>query len=127
MSLKDRGNVPSGISSMSKSSDIVSILYIDSCVVSWFPLLLHRDSASAATFFSPDIYSISGPYSPNIIHDRNTLSVLKFLRLTFYDQYIFLIVGLIKLCEIPFKVLTILSNSISVTVSRFCGPVSLWM
>ena len=36
---KDRGNLPSVIPLMLKSSDIVSTKYFDSCLVSWFPLL----------------------------------------------------------------------------------------
>ena len=90
MMLEDRGNVPSGSSSVPYSSDVVSVVYAVLCVVSLLPLLGNRDSASAAMFFLPGIYSISKPYSSNINLYRNTLSVLNFLHVKFlWSVYIF--------------------------------------
>ena len=56
ISLNDRVNVPSRIYLMSYSSDIVFVVCVDSCVVSWFPLLGNRDSLSATIFFLTGIY-----------------------------------------------------------------------
>ena len=133
MIFNDRGKIPSGIHSILKSSDnsilkssyIVSILYLDSCVVSWFTLFGNFDSASTAMFSSPFIYLISGPYSSNISLHCNTLSVLKFLHVKFsWSVYIFNFLPN-KIVRNSFKILTILSNSFSVTVYHAYGPVSL--
>ena len=87
-----------------------------SCVVSSLPLLGHRDSASAAIFFSTLIYSIYGPYSSNINLQRNTLLVFKFLHVRFLlSVYIFNILPN-NIVHNSFKVSDILSNSFSVTV-----------
>ena len=91
MNLKDKLNVPSGSSLMLYSSNIVSVVYVDLCVVSLFLLLGNIDSASAAIFFSPRIYSISGPFSSNISLHCNALSLLKFLHVKIYwSVYIFI-------------------------------------
>ena len=73
---------------------------MDSCVVSWFPLMGNIDSDSATMFFLPWIYSISGPYSSNMILHHNTLSILNNLQVRFYDRYSILIVDLITRFEI---------------------------
>ena len=57
MSLKARGNVPFFSSSVSYSSDIVSVVYVDSILVYWFPLLGEFDSTSAA-MFSLQVYTL---------------------------------------------------------------------
>ena len=68
---------------MPYSSYKVPVVYVDPCVVSWFILFGNFDSASAALLFSPWIYLIYSPYSSNMILHHNTLSVLKFLYVTF--------------------------------------------
>ena len=83
MILKDRGNVPTGSSSMSHIYDIVSVVYIDSCVVSLFPFLGNCGSTSGAIYFAPGIYLISRPHSYNMSLHRKTLTVLKFYTLNF--------------------------------------------
>ena len=75
--------MPSDSYLMSYISDIFYVKYVDSFVVSWFLLLGNHDSASAAIFSLPGIYSISGTYYYNISLNHNTLSVFKFLRVTF--------------------------------------------
>ena len=89
MSLKYIGNVTSGSSSMLYISNIIYVVYVDSCEVSWFLLLCNHDSASAAIFLSPIIYSIFELYYCNTNIHRATQSVMKFLHIRFYGLYIF--------------------------------------
>ena len=56
----------------------MSVVYVDSCVVSLFMLLDNRDSASVTMFFLTGIYSISGIYSSSISIHRNIQLALKF-------------------------------------------------
>ena len=81
--MNDRVKVPSGSSLMSYIYDIVSVVYVDSCVVFGLPLIGSRDSVSETIFLLPGIYSISGLYSSSMSLHRNTLSVLKFLHVRF--------------------------------------------
>ena len=53
------------------------------------------DNDPVTIFFLSWIYSISGPYSSNIIIHHNTLSLLNDLQVRFYDRYSILIVDLI--------------------------------
>ena len=89
ISFKNRVNMPSFSSSVLYSSNIVFVKYVDSCVVSWFLLLGHHDSAYAAILFSPGVYSICRPYSSNISFHRNTRSVLNFLHVIFLRSVFF--------------------------------------
>ena len=56
MIFNDSRNVTSGSSSMLYSSDIVSVVYVDSCVFFGFTLLGNCDRASASLILSPRIY-----------------------------------------------------------------------
>ena len=68
----------SGISLMKFISDTLSFVWVDLCVVSWFPLKGIFDSMYATLFLLPLMYSISGPYSLIISLRLNILSPLKF-------------------------------------------------
>ena len=72
MILNDSGNVPPGSFLMFYISGIVPAVYVDLCVVFWFPLIGNSDSVSATIYLLPGIYSISGIYYSSISLHRNT-------------------------------------------------------
>ena len=76
--------MPSGSSLVSYISEIVSVVYVDSCILFLLTLIGIRDSASTAIILLPGIYSIYGMYSSSISLHRNTQSVLRFHMLDFY-------------------------------------------
>ena len=123
----DKVNVPSCSSSMLYSYDIFSIVYSDSYIVFWFPLLGNCDSVSATIYFSPGVYSISGMYSSSMSLQCNTRLVLKFFHGRFLWSVNIFNCWPDKIVQNFFMVLTILIHSFPITVYRVFVLVRLWM
>ena len=49
--------MPSGISLVSYISDIISVVYVDSCIVFLLPLIGIRDSASTVTISHSQVHT----------------------------------------------------------------------
>ena len=84
---------------MSYNYDMVSVGYLNSCLVWWLSLLRNPESSSAIILFFPVMYSISGLYSSVISFHLSALSVFKSIQVRFYVQYKFLFFDLIIFYE----------------------------
>ena len=109
-------------------SDAISFLWVDSCVVYWFPLIVNIYDVSATIFLLSLIYYKYGPYSSSISIHLNTLSVFWILHVRLLWSVYLLNLWPINTVLHSFNNPTMINIYFSVTLYRFWSSVSflLW-
>ena len=108
--------------------DAISFLWVDSCVVYWFQLMVNIDDVCATIFLLPLIYYKYRPYSSSIGIHLNTLSVFWILHVRLLWSVYLLNLWPSNTVLNSFNTPTMISSYFSVTLYRFCSSVSflLW-